>query len=464
MRIEDVRIAYFIGIGGIGMSAIARYFKAIGIEVHGYDKTKTHLSEELEKEGMVLHYTEDLNAIPEKIKENDNASIVVYTPAIPSAHAEIMWLKNNGNILHKRAEVLGIISRNSFTIGVAGTHGKTTTSTMVAHLLNEAGVSFTAFLGGISTNFGSNYVHVTSGKQLQKKPLVVVEADEFDRSFLQLSPDISIVTSTDPDHLDIYGKAEEVKNSFQDFVNRTEEDGIAIIKEGLDLKFKGRILRYGKEDSSDVFYDDVKIKKDKYLFGFNSNIRGAERAGNIVSGIPGFHNIENATAAITACLEIGINIGVLAKGTATFKGVKRRFEYVYNSPSHIVIDDYAHHPEELRACIESVKHLYPEKKLTGIFQPHLFSRTRDFADGFARSLDMLDECWLMPIYPARELPIEGVSSEMIAGKMEKDAVVLNAENIYEKLKTEKPELLLILGAGDIDNIVEPVKLLYEKTT
>ncbi len=456
MNIKDIKIAYFIGIGGIGMSAIARYFNAIGIEVFGYDKTQNDFTNQLSEEGFKIHYHEAVNLIPKEIIEQPENTIVIYTPAIPKEHAEMVYLKNKGIKLHKRAEVLGIISRNSYTIGVAGTHGKTTTSCLLAHIFNVCNINFTAFLGGISTNFQSNYVHKTDGANLFDKPITIVEADEYDRSFLQLSPNVAIVTSTDADHLDIYGKADEVKKSFQDYINCLEKNGTAIVKQGLSLTSTENLITYGDSPKAKAKYSNIEIINHQFTFDYSYK----KDVVKIINGLPGFHNIENATAAITAALQCGLPLKEIANAITTFKGVKRRFEYVVNTEKYVVIDDYAHHPTELKACIESVKSLYPNNKITGVFQPHLYSRTRDFADDFAAALDLLDECWLMDIYPAREQPIEGINSEFLAFKMNAKVRLMSKENIVKNIEAEKPELLVILGAGDIDQLIKPIKKLY----
>ena len=456
MNLNNIKIAYFIGIGGIGMSAIARYFKAIGIEIFGYDKTENDFTKVLSSEGFKIHYYEDISAIPKEIVEQPESTVVIFTPAIPKDNTELVYLKNKGIKLHKRAEILGAISRNSYTIAVAGTHGKTTTSAMIAHILNECGVNFTAFLGGISTNINSNYIHKIDGLEIFDLPITVVEADEYDHSFLQLSPNISIVTSADADHLDIYGEADEVKKSFQDFVNCTNSNGLAIVQESLDLKFKGKRILYGKANSTEANYSNICIINHQFVFDFKfNNIHQI-----VINGIPGFHNIENSTAAIIACLQCNVSMQNIATALNNFKGVKRRFEYVVNTDKYVVIDDYAHHPTELTACINSVKKLYPDKKLVGVFQPHLYSRTRDFVDDFAIALDLLDECWLLDIYPAREQPIEGINSEYLAIKMNSKVRLMSKPNVLINIEEEKPELLLILGAGDIDQLIKPIRNLY----
>lgn len=459
MNLHDIRTAYFLGIGGIGMSAIARYFKAIGVDVKGYDKTRNDFTLQLEDEGFDIHYFEDTSAIPDAVIHGRHG-IVIYTPAIPKDNKEYLYFLDKQIKLYKRAEVLGMISKNAFTIAVAGTHGKTTTSSMVAHMLNESGINFTAFLGGVSTNFESNYHHKTDGISLFDQPIMVLEADEFDRSFLHLRPDIAVVTSTDADHLDIYGEPEEVKKSFQEFVECVKEGGSVIMNEQLVLQFGGDLIRYGSGQKADARYDQVNILNHQFCFNYKFGDVNVE----VKNALPGFHNVENATAAITIGVKLGLPMKYILTAFQTFRGVKRRFEYVYNANGKVVIDDYAHHPTELKACIRSVKELYPDKKLTGIFQPHLFTRTRDFADGFAEALDLLDECWLMDIYPARELPIEGINSEFLALKMKKNPLLTGKESILKEVEEHKPELLLIVGAGDIDQLVKPIRTLYEKNS
>jgi UDP-N-acetylmuramate--alanine ligase len=437
------------------MSAIARYFHAMGIEVHGYDRTRNDFTAELENEGFIIHYDPRIDSIPQQILSGKRG-IVIYTPAIPKDHEELTYLQSRNIRLYKRAEVLGMISENSYTIAVGGTHGKTTTSSMIAHILNVCGINFTAFLGGISSNFHSNYYHKNNGISLSERPVMVVEADEFDRSFLHLSPNIAIVTSTDADHLDIYGEPAEVKHSFQDFVNKTREGGVVIMNDLLDLESAKRLLHYGNNKDSEAVYSDIEILDHRFRFTYHFG----DIHEQVINGLPGFHNVENATAAITACLSLGAPLHEVISACASFKGVKRRFDYVVDTGKYVVIDDYAHHPTELKACINSVKQLYPGRKLTGIFQPHLYSRTRDFADGFAEALDMLDECWLLDIYPARELPIEGINTEFLALKMKKTPHLMVKENVIKALEEEKPELLLLLGAGDIDQLVKPIKNIY----
>lgn len=456
MNLNEIRYAYFLGIGGVGMSAIARYFKSIGIEVKGYDRTRNEMSVELEKEGFDIHYFEDIQEIPEGVKTGRNG-MVIYTPAIPKDNAEYLYFLENRIRLFKRAEVLGMITKGAFTIAVAGTHGKTTTSSLIAAILHENKVGFTAFLGGICNNFNSNYYHSESSRTHTDLPIMVVEADEFDRSFLHLQPDIAIVTSTEADHLDIYGAAEEVKKSFQEFVEGIKQEGVLIQREGLELKFEGKNIQYGPAHGIGAGYKDVRVENNRFCFDFTFE----DKQCALISGLPGLHNIENATAAMTVSRLLGLDDAKSAMALKEFKGVRRRFEYVVNTDSTVIIDDYAHHPTELRAAISAVRTLYPEREILGIFQPHLYSRTRDFADEFADALDMLDKCWLLDIYPAREQPIEGINSEFLALKMNKSAELVSKESVIRKVRESNPELIIILGAGDIDQLVAPLQKLYE---
>jgi UDP-N-acetylmuramate--alanine ligase len=446
---------YFLGIGGIGMSALARYFNQMGHLVFGYDKTPSELTDKLQSEGITITFEDAVSSLPQEIIEKKGDAQIVYTPAIPKDHVQYNWLLANGFMAKKRSVVLGEISTNTFNIAVAGTHGKTTTSCMIAHLLNTAGIPFSAFLGGVSADLGSNYFN--SGKTKEGIQITVTEADEFDRSFLTLSPDISIITSTDADHLDIYGRAEEVKKSFYDFAHRLEKDGTLYHAFGLhdDLPKDINRISYGIDKGS-IHAEQVRFENGKFLFDLyidNTVFRYVNLA------VPGWHNVENAVVAAAVAHQLGASEDDIKKGLSTFKGVKRRFEYIKNDEQGIFIDDYAHHPTELNAIISSVKRMYPDKKITGIFQPHLYSRTRDFVDGFAASLDLLDEAILMPIYPARELPIAGVESDMILEKMQnKHAIVCGREGLIARLSQSKVEVLLTLGAGDIDREIGKLKI------
>lgn len=458
MDFEKVEIVYFLGIGGIGMSALARYFHHHKKIVLGYDKTRTALTTELEMEGISVHYDDTILEIPHVIKVCPKDKVlIIYTPAIPHDSSEKNWFLNNGYTLYKRSQVLGFITDQLPTIAVAGTHGKTTTSSLAAHILKFSQKGCNAFLGGISANYNTNLI---LGK---KDDWTVVEADEFDRSFLTLSPTISIITSTDADHLDIYGDAHQVIEGFQLFAEKTKSGGKLIIKKGLGIETQKlpndcSVYYYSIQESADFYADNIRVENGRYHFDFNSPFGKIQ---NISLGQPGRHNVENAVAAAAACLIAGVSIDALKDALFQFKGVWRRFQYILNEPNLTYIDDYAHHPSELEAAIKSVKELFPNKKVTGIFQPHLFTRTRDFADAFASSLDLLDECILLPIYPARELPIEGVNSEMLLSKMTiQRKVIVQKNELLSFLSENKPEVLITLGAGDIDNFVDPIKNLF----
>ncbi|MBM3401043.1 MAG: UDP-N-acetylmuramate--L-alanine ligase [Bacteroidetes bacterium] len=445
MELENIKRVYLIGIGGIGMSGLARYFKKRGCVVCGYDKTITPLTSAMRNEGISVVYQDEEDNLKVSFLENDPETLIIYTPAIPKDSKILNYFKSGGFSLKKRSEVLGIISKGMYTIAVAGTHGKTTTSSIIAHILKDSGYDCSAFLGGIATNYDSNVL-------FGENNTMVVEADEFDRSFLTLYPDLAIVTSMDADHLDIYGDRSHLVESFRQFVSQIKEGGRLIYKQGLDLKA-------GKSYSANILADiqavNVKVKDGSFYFDFKNDNIVIE---NIRLGLPGLHNIENAVAAIEVALHLGIEPEKIKMALATYLGVKRRFEYILKNQNHIYIDDYAHHPEELRACIQAVKTLYPDKRLTTIFQPHLFTRTRDFAEGFSEVLSMTDDLILLDIYPARELPIEGVDSSMILDKVSIESKqILSKEQTLEYVKTSKPELLLSVGAGDIDTLILPLK-------
>ncbi len=445
MELENIHRVYLIGIGGIGMSGLARYFKKRGCVVCGYDKTPTALTDSLMNEGIPVVFYDNEDNIPFNFQEKSLGTLIIYTPAIPKNSKILNHFISNSFVVKKRSEVLGIISKSMFTIAVAGTHGKTTTSSIIAHILKDSGYDCSAFLGGIATNYNSNILFGNNNT-------VVVEADEYDRSFLTLHPDISIITSMDADHLDIYGDKEHLTESFQLFASQLKHGGKLIYRKGLALN-EG--YTYAANEVADIQAVNIHIKEDSFFFDFKSETKIIE---NIQFGLPGLHNIENAIAAIKVALLLEIPADKIKQALASFKGVKRRFEYIVKSENHIYIDDYAHHPEELRACIQAVKSLYPDKKLTTIFQPHLYSRTRDFADGFAEVLTMADELILLDIYPARELPIDGVTSQMILNKISGTHQQLCGKlEAIEYVRREKPELLLTVGAGDIDTLVTPLK-------
>lgn len=449
MNLNDIHKIYFLGIGGIGMSAIARYFLSNGIKIYGYDKTPTKLTSELIAEGIIIHFKEDVESIPEDI------DLVIYTPAIPKEHLEYKYFLKNNYQIKKRSEILGMITNSNIGIGVAGTHGKTTISTMLASIMKGSSVDCSAFLGGISKNFDSNLL------LSNKSNYVVIEADEFDRSFLQLKPQIAIISSVDADHLDIYGDKNELKKSFEEYINQIKNTGILIIKKGIELKYSNKnisVFTYSLNDiNSDYYAINIVIKDGCYSYDL-VHPKGIIR--DVKLGYPGLHNVENAIAAVSVALNTGVNENEIKKTLLNFLGVKRRFDYRIKTEKLVYIDDYAHHPEELRTCINSVRHLYPDKKLTGVFQPHLYSRTRDFADEFAKSLELLDEVILLDIYPAREFPIEGVDSKMLLDKIKIKAKFLySKDELLNNLLNHNIEVLLTLGAGDIDQLVEPIEKL-----
>ena len=440
---------YFIGIGGIGMSALARYFNTHGAQVHGYDKTETNLTRALVKEGMMVHYTDSPDLIPAQI------DLVVWTPAIPVDLQELAWFRSNGYRLYKRAEVLGMLSQEKRAIAIAGTHGKTTTTTITTYVLQKCGFDPSAFLGGIGLNFKSNYVEGHSD-------WVVEEADEYDRSFHQLHPEIAVLNSMDPDHLDIYGTAEAVTESYLKFLSLIKANGTLIHKHGLEigsvkaeLKKKGvNIFTFGF-DIGDFAAQNWRVEEGFFVFDIRTP---KSLIKDIRFKFPGRHNMENATAAAAVAFTLGAKSAQIKSALKSFKGVKRRFEYIYQSDKLVYIDDYAHHPEELKAAITAARMLYPRRKLTGIFQPHLFSRTNDFASEFAQALDLLDRCLLLDIYPARELPMPGVSSKIIFDQMKLiDKTMCNLQDCLHILGHNQEGCLMTMGAGNIDGLVPKLK-------
>lgn len=459
MQILNYKLYYFLGVGGIGMSALARYFKHYGKTVFGYDKTESLLTKQLQSEGITIHYDDNVDLL-KSILENYNSSDVlfIYTPAIPKTHAELLYIQANNFKLQKRAWVLGEITKQFKTIAIAGTHGKTTTTTLVTHILKSAGINCFAFLGGISQNYKTNLL---LGDAENSNAYVVVEADEYDRSFLTLRPYISVITSVDPDHLDIYGDKNAMHESYTQFASQTQKDGFLIVKKSVDndLKIKDKRLIYSLNLDTEYSANSIEIIDGEFCYNINSPI---EPVSHVAIGLPGLHNVENSIAAVAVAQQLGIKGDVINSALRSFKGVKRRFDYRVKSKSIVYIDDYAHHPEELTASISAAKQLYPDRIITGIFQPHLFSRTRDFADGFAKSLDLLDECILLEIYPARELPIEGINSQMLLDKMKsKNKYLVKKENVIEFLKTKQCQVVMTLGAGDIDSLIEPIETLLK---
>jgi len=459
MNIVSQDKMYFIGIGGIGMSALARYFRSNGFDVAGYDKVKTDLCGELEKEGITIHYEDNILLIPDKFKEvSDKENIlIVITPAVPQDHSELRWYRNNGFSIRKRAEILGQISENFRTIAVAGTHGKTSVSSCVAHIFKSSSWGCNAFLGGITKNYNTNQILSSASK------FAIVEADEYDRSFLQLKPEAAIITAVDADHLDVYENKSNVSIAFNDFVRKIIPGGKLLIKKEsafIPDSVSALTATYSIREKADCFISDLVLLNGKFTFNLTTPWGKIE---NITPGITGKYNVENCVAAASMCLWMGIDAETIKKGLASFLGVKRRFDIQVSTKQYVYVDDYAHHPEELKAFISSVKEVYPNKKITGIFQPHLYSRTRDFAEGFGCSLSLLDELLLLDIYPAREEPIPGISSNTILKYV--DLVhkqICNKEQLLSMIEKQKPEVLLTMGAGDIDQLVEPIKKLMNR--
>jgi UDP-N-acetylmuramate--alanine ligase len=461
--IRDINKVYFLGIGGIGMSALARYFKFHGKEVSGYDKTETLLTKQLVSEGIPVHYDDNLELAPK------DAQLIVYTPAVPKGHTEFMYYQQNNYPLLKRSEVLGAITRSSFNICVAGTHGKTTITTMVAHILRHSEYGCNAFLGGIAVNYNSNYWS-------NERDTCVVEADEYDRSFLRLTPDVAVISAMDPD---LYGTTEAMEEAFIEFAGKIKPGGVLISKYGLrrgnDLKAPNHLTYHLQHTQADIYACNIQMQHGTYVF----DVQVKEwRLQQVVLNMGGLHNIENVIAAIAIAHRLGIDAEKIKAAVAAFKGVRRRFEYIVKTPRQVgagrgpivFIDDYAHHPEELRALITGAKGLFGNMKCTVLFQPHLFTRTRDLATEFAEVLDLADEVVLLPIYPARELPIPGVTSNMILDKMKNEhKQVLNKEQLLQWVKEQAGSqtksangwLLITAGAGDIDTLVQPIKQIIE---
>ncbi len=439
---------YFIGIGGIGMSAIARYFKHRGFAVSGYDKTPSALTHALEQEGIAVHYEDDVTAIPQDVEH----TFVIYTPAIPDELGELQFVRSHGYALVKRSKALGEISRGQECLAVSGTHGKTTTSTLLAHILTASGEGCNAFLGGISKNYDTNLL-------LSRNPVLVAEADEFDRSFLQLHPHIAVVTSTDADHLDIYNDHAHVVEAFGMFASQVDADGAVVIKAGVEVPLENvtaRVWRYAYDTPCDFYASDIAPLPGGY-FDFTIN-HPAGRIPHCRVGIPGWVNVENAVAASAVALLHGTAPEQVREALASFQGVKRRFDIRVNTPGIAYIDDYAHHPNEIRAAISSMRNIFPGRKLCGIFQPHLYTRTRDFADEFADALSGLDSLILLPIYPAREEPIPGVTSQLILDKATVgDKVLIEKDALMETLRNRTLDCLVTFGAGDIDRFIGPIE-------
>lgn len=450
IALSEFEQVYFLGIGGIGMSALAKYFLSENKQVLGYDKTPSSITENLISLGALIHFDDKADGLAELIHKSN--TLVIRTPAIPPNFGELLFLQKNNYQLFKRSEILGILTRNYKGLGVAGTHGKTTTSCLLAHVLNESSLHCNAFLGGISSNFNSNFLSNSEAEY------TVVEADEFDRSFLQLKPFASIITAIDPDHLDIYGTVENFEKGFVEYANLIDPEGLLVVKSGIKLKSKANIITYGVNDpKADFNATNLRFENQNFLF----DIAGTTVNWKAVHlGIPGIHNAENALGCIALLLWLGLTEQEIRNGLASFKGVKRRFEYHFKSDKFTYIDDYAHHPTEIKALLDSIELLYPGRRIIGVFQPHLFSRTRDFFDGFVEQLSRLDKVILMPIYPAREEPIPEITSDALLLKITaKDKMVLLPSQILDLLKTIDDCVLLTIGAGDIDRIVPEIKKL-----
>lgn len=457
---KNIDNVYFLGIGGIGMSALARYYKSHGLQVAGYDRVATPLTTRLMDEGIEIHFVDSIELVPDEFLNNKKRTLVVYTPAVPADHTELNYFLSNGFQVVKRAEALGFLTSDKIALAIAGTHGKTTTTTLTAHLLKQSDLDCNAFLGGISINYDTNLLLAPKSKY------VVVEADEFDRSFLQLNPTIAVITSVDADHLDIYETHDEIISTFNRFINQIKPDGSLIMKKGLPLNCSGnkniKTYTYSLNEEASFYAKNIHVENGFYHYDLVTPNGIIE---NLKTGTPGLLNVENSVAAAAMAILVGLDEKNIRKGLESFKGVKRRFEFHIRTPQLVYIDDYAHHPEEIKFCIRSIRELYPKAKLTGIFQPHLFSRTRDLADDFARALSSLDELILLDIYPAREEPIEGVTSELILDKVTLDVdekIMCPDCELLEVLRDRDIEVLVTMGAGDIEKYVMPVKRFLQK--
>lgn len=461
MKLKDVNSVYLIGIGGIGMSALARWFNANGHYVAGYDKTETDLTRALLAEGISIHFDDDVDLIPTKITKDKTDVLVIYTPAIPTDHKELNYLRDENYILKKRSEVLGMITADYKSIAIAGTHGKTTTSSMVAHILKHAKVSCSAFIGGITKNYNSNLLLDETNS---KNAVVVMEADEYDRSFLRLSPDISLITTIDADHLDIYADESDFEATFEEFVGKLKEGGSLVynknIKKDLgEVKDDINAYTYGLEDGDNYGYN-LRVEQGEFVFDY-AGVYG--KIDELRLQLPGQHNVENAVGAITVAMIMDIDPEVIKSAIASYQGVKRRFDYIVRNEKVVYVDDYAHHPKEIEAFVSAARMMFPGKKLKVVFQPHLFSRTRDFMDDFAIALSKVDSLVLLDIYPAREKPIDGITSEVLLSKVNApEKYLLGKQEVLDHISDTNYDVLATLGAGDIDKLIEPIKQKIEK--
>ena len=454
MKLDHYDSVYFLGIGGIGMSALARWFHQGGLRVAGYDRTATPLTHELLEEGIEIHFEDRIEMLPGYL--SSERTLVVLTPAIPADHKEWAYLRDQGFTILKRSEVLGRLTRNYRTVAVAGTHGKTTTSSLVSHLFKQGEKDFVAFLGGITANYGTNLVQ---HGVISDQTLVVAEADEFDRSFLRLFPEMAIVTSADADHLDIYGDHDAMLKSYRDFISQIAAGGLLVIHHSIrhlaDAAKNVRVVTYGREEGD---YRAGNIRPEGGFFRFD--LIGPDQLvlRDLSLGVPGFHNMENAIAATVIALQCGLGEGIIRQALENFTGVRRRFEFVVRRPEVVYVDDYAHHPAEIEAFLRSLRAMYPGRNLTVIFQPHLYTRTRDFAEGFASSLSIADTVFMMDIYPARELPIEGVTADTIFSKLTSSGRIrCSKKDLLTKLERHPFDILATVGAGDIDTFVKPIR-------
>lgn len=446
---DKIKNVYFLGIGGIGMSALARYFKAKGWRVAGYDRTLSALTEKMRlEEDIAVNYTDEEGQIAPEYRD-PGTTLVVYTPAVPADNRQMTFFRQSGFVLHKRAEVLGMISRRGKALCVAGTHGKTTVSTLTAFLLRQSAIGCNAFLGGISANFGTNLLLD------RNSPYIIIEADEFDRSFLHLSPAMAVITAMDEDHLDIYRNRENLTEAFEEFAQRVQSGGALFLKKGLHLEKAEVTGYYGVEEETDCYADELKIEGGRYVFTYHGRGRVIP---HLKLGIPGRLNVENAVAAITLALEAGVSEAEIAAALPEFRGVARRFSIQVQTEKQIYIDDYAHHPREIEATLSSIREIWPDRKMTVVFQPHLYSRTKDFYPEFARSLSLADEVILLDIYPAREQPLPGITAEIIRERLSVPGHIISKDNLLEYVRRDFHEgILVTMGAGDIDRWVEKIK-------